>query len=585
MKTLRPANQGLVARLPGVPKVLALAAGGAAAVPARLQIGEWWVDPAANEVGRDGESTRIEPKAMQVLVALAEHPGRVVGREELMSKVWTGVVVGDEALTQTIIKLRRALGDSSRSPSYIETISKRGYRLVAPVRVAGTDAATAPGPVLEAPQPVPARAPHRLRLLGLGAGAVLAVAAVAYLHSGRSPPVDAEAVDATDARQPAPITLTVMPFESLGADGGQTYLARGISSDLMTDLSRLPSLRLISPSSGAPAARSASRARYLVLGSVQRESGTLRINIRLVDTGTNQQLWSERFERPFGDLFAVQDEIVRRLTELLPGKLTDAARQRLAHRYTRNLEAYDYFLRAQALFLVRQAGVNEEARALYRKALELDPKFARAYAGLAMTYAMDNRLRPPDESSTAPTRAFELAESARLIDPDIPEVYWALAFVHVQSRRFTDAIESLQKAIQLNPSYADAHAFLGGIYTYLGESTKTIPLLRTALRLNPDGGYLYFLILGRAYFYENDTEQAIINLREAAARNPADLETHVHLAAALLAAGDRSAAEWEAVEIRSLDPAFSTQRWLQTYPMRSPQYRERLARFLSQLGL
>lgn len=584
MKTLPQANQGFVERLPGVPKVLALATSGAATGPARLQIGKWWVDPLANEVGRDGEATRIEPKAMQVLVALAEHPGRVVGREELMSKVWTGVVVGDEALTQTVIKLRRALGDSSRSPSYIETISKRGYRLVAPVRVAGTDAAAAPGPALDAPQPGPARVPHR-SLLGLGAGVLLAVAAVAYLLSGRSPSDIAEGVDAADARQPVPITLTVMPFESLGTDGGQRYLAQGISSDLMTDLSRLPGLRLISPSSGTPAARSASRARYLVLGSVQRESGTLRINIRLVDTGTNQQLWSERFERPFGDLFAVQDEIVRRLTELLPGKLTEAARQRLANRYTRNLEAYDYFLRAQTLFLVRQAGVNEEARALYRKALELDPKFARAYAGLAMTYAMDNRLRSPDESSTAPTRAFELAESARLIDPDIPEVYWALAFVHVQSGRFADAIESLQKAIRLNPSYADAYAFLGGIYNYLGESTKTIPLLRTALRLNPDGGYLYFLILGRAYFYENDTEQAIINLREAAARNPADVETHVYLAAALLAAGDRSAAEWEAVEIRSLDPAFSTRRWLQTYPMRSPQYRERLAGVLAQLGL
>ncbi len=144
----------------------------------------------------------------------------------------------------------------------------------------------------------------------------------------------------------------------------------------------------------------------------------LRINIRLVDTTTNQQLWSERFERPFGDLFAVQDEIVRRLTELLPGKMTDAERQRLANRYTRSLEAYDYFLRAQALFLVRQAGVNEEARNLYRKALEMDPKFARAYAGLAMTYAMDHRLRPPGEASTALARAFELAESARMIDPE-----------------------------------------------------------------------------------------------------------------------------------------------------------------------
>lgn len=133
------------------------------------------------------------------------------------------------------------------------------------------------------------------------------------------------------------------------------------------------------------------------------------------------------YERPFRDLFAIQDEIVSRLTALLPGKLTEAARKRNAHRYTRNLEAYDYFLRAQAHFLVRQPGMNDAARTLYRRALELDPKFARAYAGLAMTYAMDQRLRGRGEAANALTLAFELAESARLIDPDIPEVYWALA--------------------------------------------------------------------------------------------------------------------------------------------------------------
>lgn len=291
------------------------------------------------------------------------------------------------------------------------------------------------------------------------------------------------------------------------------------------------------------------------------------------------------YERPFRDLFAIRHEIVSRLTALLPGKLTEAARKRNAHRYTRNLEAYDYFLRAQAHFLVRQPGMNDAARTLYRRALELDPKFARAYAGLAMTYAMDQRLRGRGEAANALTRAFELAESARLIDPDIPEVYWALAFVHVQSKRHHEAILSLQRAIDLNKSYADAYAFLGGIHTYRGDASKSVPLLRTALRLNPDGGYLYFMILGRAYFYANDMEQAIINLREASGRNPEDVETRIHLAAALIAAGDRSAAEWEAVEIRALAPGFAPAAWLATYPLESPEYRDKLAAHLARAGL
>jgi adenylate cyclase len=554
-----------------------------------LQIGDCWVDPDANEIGRAGDTVRIEPKAMQVLIVLAEASGRVVSREELLSAVWPDVVVGDEALTQTIIKLRRALSDNPRSPAYIETISKRGYRLIAPVRRGATADSAAPRtPELALPKQTPARVRQRSPWLKLLAGAAIPLAAAAALYlfySASQPTPDADALVFGEQRQPAPLTVTVLPFESFGADEEQAYLARGISNDLQTDLSRLPGLRLIRASSGMPGKPIAHGARYLVSGSVQRESGTLRVNIHLVDTGTNQQLWSERFERPFGDLFAVQDDIVRRLTEVLPGELANAAREKLARRYTRSLEAYDYFLHAQTLFLVRQAGENEEARDLYRKALERDPKFARAYAGLAMTYAMDYRLRPSGASSPVLARAFELAETARLIDPEIPEVYWALAFVHAQSRRHDQALQHLRRAIELNRSFADAYAFMGGIYNYIGQSAKTIPLLRTALRLNPDGGYLYFLILGRAYLFENDIEQALINLRQAAARNPVDLEARVFLAAALAAAGNDVAAEWEGVEIRSIDTAFSVHTWLQSYPMSSPQYLERLEKLLVKAGL
>ena len=260
---------------------------------------------------------------------------------------------------------------------------------------------------------------------------------------------------------------------------------------------------------------------YVVSGSVQRAVDTLRITIHLRDTQSGQQLWAERFERPFGELFAVQDEIVNKLTALLPGKIADAARQQRARRHTHSLEAYDLLLRGQALFLVRQIDTNEEARRLYRKALELDPKFARAYAGLAMTYAMDAALQSEIGSvAFARARALELAETARQIDPDSPEVHWALGFVHLWSRRHEQALQSLRRAIELNRSYADAYAFIGGIHAYVGEAAKTVPLVRTAMRLNPDGGYLYYLILGRAYLFENDVEQALINLREACSAQP-----------------------------------------------------------------
>jgi DNA-binding winged helix-turn-helix (wHTH) protein/TolB-like protein/Tfp pilus assembly protein PilF len=562
-------------------------AGGGERERRRFRIGEWSADPETNELSRGIEAVRIEPKAMDVLMLLADRVGRVVSREELLDAVWPGVVVGDEAITQSIIKLRKALGDDSRSPSYIETIAKRGYRLIAPVQQIEAVKAIPVGVDPGLPAQRPLRTRRYIPSAGWVAGIVLtAILAGAYFfHSTPRTAAMQEAIETEDSRHPNWVTVTIVPFESSSADREQTYFARGISDNLMTDLSRLSGLRLIRESGAATSSSAAQGARYRISGSVQREAETVRINIYLIDTKTNEQLWSERFERPFRDLFAVQDEMTARLADVLPGKLSDVERQRLAKRYTRSLEAYDYFLRGKALFLARGSEENEEARALYRKAIELDPKFARAYAGLAMSYAMGYRLREFADPLPALDRAFELAETARLIDPDIPEVYWALGFVHAQSRRHEQAIESLQKAIVLDRSFADGYALLGGILTYTGQPAKSIPLLRTATRLNADGGYLYFLLLGRAYLFENDIEQALINLRAALMRNPADIETRVYLAAALVATGDHVAAKWEVDEIRSLEPGFSLRHWLETYPMTSAPQRERLEALLANVGL
>jgi DNA-binding winged helix-turn-helix (wHTH) protein/TolB-like protein/cytochrome c-type biogenesis protein CcmH/NrfG len=536
-----------------------------------LTIGDWAVDAATNELSRGATTTRVEPKVMDVLSLLADRAGSVVSREEFFARVWPGLVVGDEALSQSITKLRRALGDDPQSPAYIETIAKRGYRLKAPVR-------------RELPAVESARPPRGGRWpWALAAFAVLAVLAIgaAYL-AARSPGSAGTAPAAStagDERDASYVTVTVLPFESLGGDGSQAYFARGIGDNLMTDLAGLSGLRVIAANGPAHAAR------YVVSGSVQRDAGGLRINVHLVDSRTGEQLWSERFERPVADLFTVQDEIAGKLARSLPAKVSEAERGHLAKRYTRSLDAYDLFLHAQALFLARGARENREARALYQQAVATDPRFARAYAGLAMTYAIDHRLRGgaalPDDLARA--RAF--AESARQIDPDIAEVYWALGFVQVQERHHTQAIASLERAVALNPSFADAYALMAGVRTYMGEPAKSIPLLRTAMRLKPDGGYLYYLLLGRAYLFEGDGEQALINLKEAIARNPADLESHVYLAAATAAAGDGAAAEWEVQEVRALDRNFSVKGWLAGYPLSSAPHRARLEALLAKAGL
>jgi len=546
----------------------------------RFTIGDWWADPTTHEIGRGAETVRLEPKAMQVLAALARRAGEAITREELLALVWPGVVVGDEVLTQCIIKLRRALGDNPRAPTYIETISKRGYRLIAPAAVATAP----PGPAHAPPAPKRRRVPAAgLAAVGLATLAIVGAALVALLRPALAPSPEAVAIDPAVPR--GVVTISVLPLETMGEDPGQQRLAAGIRNDLMTDLSRISSLRVIAVSTIAAERGIAGAGRFLVTGSVQREAGALRINVRLTDGATGEQLWSQRFERPAGDLFAVQSDISRNLTEQLPARISEAEKARAAKRYTHSLQAYEHFLRAQSQVIAQREGSQQQALAAYAKAIELDPKFARAYAGMAIASVLD-RARPTATLGPAETRrALELAETALQIDPEIPEVHWALGFVYVRSRRHEEAIPALRRSIELNPSYADAYALLGGIYTYVGQPEKSIPLLRTALRLNPEGGYLYYLLLGRAYLFVEDHEQARINLREALMRNAGDVESRLFLAATLVSEGDLPAAEWEAEEIRSELPGFSARAWLETYPLTSARYRERLLALAEKAGL
>jgi len=540
---------------------------------APFSVGRWVVDPGLHQLSADGRSVRIEPKAMAVLCHLAARPGQAVSREALLEAVWPGVIVGDDALTQVVVKLRRALGDTPDDPSYVETIPKGGYRLLASVQ-RRADGETAPK-----------RVPWRIA--GLAAALVAAVALAAWLTGGPSGASGRRIVRAPAA--PAIPTVAIRTFEAIGDDPQEVLLARGLTENLTTDLSKLAGLRVIrvEPGFERPPAPNGARSpiRYRVSGSVMRSGDRIRLQVHLADAATGMQYWSERLEVAASGLFEMQDELDRRVVGLLPVKVSEAERRRLAERYTHNLEAYKIFQRGQFALQTRRRDDNERARDLFRRAIALDAAFARAYVGLAMTYTAEFRNHWVRDGARALDQALELARTAYRINPDIPETCWILAFVHSHRHEHAQALRFLDRALRLNPSYADGYALKGAVLTSVGRAAEGLPLLHDAMRLAPQSGYTYFMLLGRAYLALGQLEQARLNLKHALKRNPEFIDARAYLAATYLAAGNSSDAEWEADEIRLQDPGFTAAGWLASNPTADAALKAKLLRSLQSLGL
>lgn len=501
------------------------------------------VSPSTNEIIHNDEVVRIEPKSMEVLVYLFDHAGQVVSREQILDAIWDTVTVGDDSLTNAIIKIRRAFGDDARAPKVVETIPKRGYRLIAEVVVVAEN------------EPV-AKTNSKATFAVLAALAVSLLAVGFWVFETDSiPPTELSAP--TDNRT----RIAVAPFLNLSGDAAQEYLAKGIEQTILTELTAHPQIVAIEDSNGATAAN------YRLEGSVRRNGDRIRVDTRLLDARDGTILASQRHDRDFSDLIAVETEIETTILQALTLDIDQANLAKESHGYTDNIQAYDLFLQAQAALLRRDQAGNINARALYLRAIERDPRFARAYAGLALVYAADYRNGwAPDETGTL-ERALSLATTALEIEPNLPEQYWVIGYVHTQQRQLDSGEEALQNALRLDPEYADAFALLGGIQTYAGRPEKTVPLLNQAMRLKPQAGYLYFLLLGRAYYFLEDCPLALINLTEAASRNPSNLETHLYLAACQAKLGNLEDAVWEVEEIHGIDAEFSLATFFKSYPM------------------
>lgn len=537
-------------------------------------VGECLVQPALNSLTCEGTARHVEPKCMDVLVHLAARAGEVVGRDELFAAVWSDVHVGDESLTNAIIKLRRALGDDARHPKIIETIPKRGYRLIAPVRRASPNG---PGA-----QPGDTTTGRLLRpgLVAATVVATLAAAAVWLFHGSGAPPQGLAGQGRTEkATTPSAVRVAVGPFEALG-DAGAARLARLLEEEAVSRLALDSQLSVIHGTGRGDVLTD-----FVLEGAVTGTQRDGAATVRLLDARTGEVVATERLDLGTRPAAEIGPSDVRKTIAALARDVHRADLRRRASGYTDSPEAFALFLDAQAALLTRTRAGNARAIFLYRQAIRRDPRFARAYAGLALGLAAEYRNGWAEDGPAALEQALAMARTAAEILPDLPEQQWTLGYIHTQRREFDAARRALGRALALDPRFADAEALLGGIATYEGHPSESVERLRRAMRLRPEAGYLYFLLLARAYYFLGDCDQAEINVAEAIRRNAGNVEARLYHAACLVETGHHADAEWEIEEARTIEPALSRDSFFRTYPMTAQGQIERLRVALGRAGL
>lgn len=547
-----------------------------------FHVADWEVQPSSNRIRRGDTEVKLEPKVMALLAFLAGRRNELVTREQLEREIWGGTVVGYDALTSSIIKLRKALGDDSRHPRFIETVSKKGYRLIAPVR-----AVDEPAPIAHVPASGRTGVLQRRNLLVVGLVIVLiAAGALAIFLRGNS----SRSIPATPDRP----SIAVLPFDNLGNDPAQAYLADGVTADITTSLSKVSGLYVIA-SSSVLSYRNASadpkqvaetlRVRYVLEGNVRRAGNRLRVNVQLVDASTGFHLWAERYDRDMKDVLDVQDDITAKIVNALSVKLTEAEMRRSARRYTVNIEAYDEFLRGQALYVRGTPEENLQARAHFQQAIDRDPGFARAYGAMALSYVDEYRFSWGKNQAAALERALALANRAVALDDQLPQAYRALSYTQLHRREYQRSIDAIQRAIALDPNDTDGQASLALSHMYAGDYETATRLLREVMRLNPHYPARYASALGHAYYFLGRHEDAVATLRDAIERNASLLSSHVFYTAALSRLGRKDEAVWAANQIRALSQSFTAENVSGMFPIKDPTKQQALIDDLRRAGL
>jgi TolB-like protein/DNA-binding winged helix-turn-helix (wHTH) protein/Tfp pilus assembly protein PilF len=509
-----------------------------------VRFGVFEVDLKASELRRQGLRLKLPEQPFQVLAMLLEKPREIVTRDELRNRLWqTDTFVDfDHGLNNAVMRLREVLGDSSENPRFVETIPRRGYRFIAPVEdsllVMPSQGIHEPEanqlPPLAGADEAPMRSgsastgsnrlgSHRMgipTLAVLAAAAALAAIAIHYAGWG----------NISQSGPTQSTSLIVLPLENLSGDKSQDYFADGMTDELIANLAKIRSLRVISRSTAMaykgtrkPLSEIARELHVdaVVEGTVLREGNRVRITAELVQVSTDHHLWAETYESQIGDVLALQNRVSSAIVNEIRINLTPEDRARLAKNPAIAPEAYENYLKGRFYWNKRSDENLIKAIGYFEQATHQDPYYALAYAGLSDCYAIIGATifgtMPVDEAAP---KAREAARRALDIDPDLAEAETSLATLKFNyDWDWSGAEEGFQRAIQFNPSYATAYQRYSLYLMAMGRFQDGFQQINKARELDPLSISINFSLGWRLYM-ARQYDRAIEQLRNTLEMDP-----------------------------------------------------------------
>jgi adenylate cyclase len=379
-------------------------------------------------------------------------------------------------------------------------------------------------------------------------------------------------------------SIAVLPFLNISEDSEQEYFADGFTEDLITDLSKISGLRVISRNSVFAYKGKTVKIKevgkefdvgYVLEGSVRKIGDQVRINAQLIDVKTINHVWADRYDRDLKDIFNLQDEVSQKIVSALALKLTKGEEARIFKKATKNMDAYDVYLRGMGFYSRFTHHFNEKSRELFKRAIKLDPKFAEAYAALGWTYVTDWFMGWTKDFYSL-EQAQESAEIAISLDENATKALCLLGSVLLWKKKHDEAIEAYEKSLALNPNYAEALSGMGDTLAWAGRPKEGIPLIEEAISLDPRKVAYHQFFLGHAFFLTHRYNQAIEALQKSLNQNPDFFPSRIYLAAVYSEMDQVGFAKDEMDEVLKRVPGDSFDELHQKLPYKDPKMLKRV---------